>query len=306
MRPRAAWLFVALPVLGVAELGLALNDRGSAPRPEAYDALEPALAELYEDGDLVVVAPRWAEPHARRALGDRYFPLAALGRSDEARFERALEISALGERAPELAAFREVSRRSVGPFVVRVLSNPAPERVVFDFVEHLEPAWVTVGGTEPETRCAWSQTSRPMTGGLGGHPGFPPRRFECPDGPYLNVSSTVIADQDFLPRRCIWAHPTRRGARTLRFNGVPLGQRIVGHSGMYWMIERPRAGAPVDLELRVDGELIGVERHSDGEGWKRFSFELGEHAGKASANVELSVRSEDYRDRHFCFQADTR
>ena len=34
--------------------------------------------------------------------------------------------------------------------------------------------------------------------------------------------------------------------------GVPLGERIEGHGGMYWVTERPLTGAPVDLEVRVD------------------------------------------------------
>lgn len=306
MKPRARWLYVLLPIAGAVELGMSIAERSPEPAPEDYGALEGALESVYHDGDLVVVAPRWAEPHVRHAAGDRYFPLSALGRSDVERFSRAIEVSADGERSQELSAFREVERRDVGPFVVRVLDNPAPERVVFDFVEGLGPRFASAEGTDPKTRCTWNERAEIMTGGLGGHPGFPRARFDCPESPYLNVSVTVIADETFLPRRCIWAHPTQRGARVIRFSGVPLGERIVGHSGMYWMIEREKKGAPVDLTVRVDGREIGRTQHLDGQGWERFEMPLGEDAHKPSATVELVVSSPNYRDRHFCFQADTR
>lgn len=300
------WLYALLPLAGLVELVLAVVDHTGGATSEEYAQLEPALADVALDRDVVVVSPRWAEPHVRRALGDRYFPLDALARSDIRVFERAIEISAYGETSEELEGFRETSRKDVGPFVVRTLENPRYEPVVFDFVAGLEPRWASAGGTDPQTSCSWNERARLMTGGLGGHPTFPRRRFECPESPYLNVSVTVVADQEFMPRRCIWAHPPLSGERVVRFSGVPLGEKIVGHAGMYWMIERARIGAPVDMVVRVDGEVVGTVTHADGEGWKRFELPLGAHARKDKATVEFGVSSVDYRDRHFCFQADTR
>ncbi|MFO0551817.1 MAG: hypothetical protein U0271_25750 [Polyangiaceae bacterium] len=304
-------LLCALPAVALFELGAGCWSRSRAPEPADYALLEPAMAELYKPGDLVVVAPRWAEPYARASVPDaRVFTLETLGRSDAGTYARAIEISALGAHAPELSQFREVERRSVGPFELRVLENPAPEHVLFDFVENLEPRWASAFGTTGGpggggTRCTWSERARPAAGGLGGHPGFPARRFVCPEGFYLNVSATVIADEEFLPRRCIYAHPTEQGERVVRFDKVPLGDKIVGHAGLYWMIERAQLGAPIRLEVRVDGDVVGALIHTDGEGWRRFEFPLGGHAG-AEASVEFAVSSTDYRDRHFCFQADTR
>lgn len=303
--PRA-WLYGVLPLVGVIELGLGLRTRTAAPTTAQYEALEPAVAAMFQEGDLVVVAPRWAEPHVRRALGDRFFPLEALARSDERRFRRAVEISALGERSPALASFRETERRTVGELELRVLENPRFEPLTFDFVAGMERRWASAYSSHPRAECAWTDRGKPMTGGLGGHPAFPPVRLECPESPYLNVSRTVIADQDFLPRRCIWAHPPATGERIVRFSGVPLGQRIVGHGGMYWIIERERRGARVDLEVRVDGEPIGRLQHQDGEGWKGFDLPLGAHAHAPRATVEFAVSSPDFVDRHFCFQADSR
>jgi hypothetical protein len=218
MRLRAAWLYALLPIAAVAELAAGVRGRSVAPDDAAYDALVPVVSQLHREGDLVVVAPRWAEPHVRRALGDDFFPLAAVARSDSARFSRAIEISVLGENAPDVAGFREVERREAGDIRVRVLENTASEPVVFDFVENLGPRYASAFGTDPEVRCTWSEKARVASGGLGGTPTFPAKRFVCQDDFYLNVSATIIADEKFLPRRCIYAHPTPTGARVVRFD----------------------------------------------------------------------------------------
>jgi hypothetical protein len=75
---------------------------------------------------------------------------------------------------------------------------------------------------------------------------------------------------------------------------------------MYWVVERERAGAPVQIELRVDGERVGAATHRDGDGWAKFEIPLGGHAGKDAAEVEIAISSPDNRHRHFCFEADTR
>ncbi len=302
---RAGLLGLLLPALGLAEACAAFALAHRAPAERDWAALGPAVDRVRRPGDLVVVSPRWAEPHARRALGDDAFPLVAVARSGSETFGRAIEVSVLGARAPELEAFREIAATRVGPFTIRELSNPAPERVLFDFVAALGPEHATVP-TADGGACKWTERGRVRTGGLGGHPAFPRARFECPEGPYFHVAETIIADQDFLPRRCIWAHPPESGERVIRYAGVSLGERIVGHLGMYWMIERDGAGAPVTLTVRVAGEPIGSVRHEDGEGWKRFELSTEGHRGAEAATVELVVTTDDYTHRHVCLQAEAR
>jgi hypothetical protein len=304
--PSASWLALLLPALGIAELVAAFALTHRAPSEREWASLEAAVSRAHKDGDLVVVAPRWAEPHARHALGDRYFPLPKLARASSETLDRAVEVSLFGERTPDLASFREVSVSRLGPFVVRELDNPSAPRVLFDFVDHLGPERASAAGTDPATECRWTERARLATGGLGGHPTFPRARFECPEGPFFNVSVTVIADERFLPRRCIWAHPPASGARVVRFEGVPLGDRIVIRAGMYWVIERDGEGAPVMLAVRVGGEEVGRTVHEDGEGWERTEIDLGGHARAAAATVEFEVSTADATHRHFCFAADTR
>ena len=77
-RLRLLWLLV--PALGLVELGLHVVFAHRAPSVEAWRALAgPALA-LKHAGEPVVVAPEWAEPLARWALGDRLFPLGELAK----------------------------------------------------------------------------------------------------------------------------------------------------------------------------------------------------------------------------------
>ena len=121
---------------------------------------------------------------------------------------------------------------------------------------------------------------------------FPSERFECPGGPYFNVGVTVIADEEFRPRRCLWSHPPARAGRSSPAStSVPLGRTIHGHSGMYWIVEREKKGAPITLTVRVDGDTVGTAVHRDGDGWAGFSFDLGAHAGASAADVEFAVSS---------------
>lgn len=304
--PLLRFAFVAAPILGLVELGAHLYVSRRPPAFDAWLGIHDTVAAMKQPGDVVVVAPSWADPLARRALGDDLMPVRDVARSDVARYTGAIEVSILGERADEIAEFSEVERRELGKFTLRRLENPAPAAVAFDFTDHARPPFADVRGTEPAVACSWNPTAKIAAGGLGGHPTFPRERFECPGGVFFNVGVTVIADERFRPRRCIWSHPFARGEIVTRFRGVPLGKVIQGHHGMYWIVERPRKGAPVTLTVRVDGEVVGKTAHADGDGWSHFELPLGAHAGKSSAEVEFAVSSRNYRDRHFCFEADTR
>lgn len=300
------WALLAIPLVGLIELAAQRWATTRAPSFEAWPAIEAPVRALKQAGDLVVIAPAWADPMARRALGDELMPMRDVARPDETRYAHAIEVSILGERAPELAGWREESRRDEGKFLIRRLENPAPQVVLYDFVDHARPGEADVRGTDPPLECAWNPRAQVLAGGLGGHPTFPPERFECPAGVFFFVGVTVIADEEFRPRRCLWSHPLARGEIVTRFHDVPLGHVIRGHGGISWMTERELRGAPVTLTIRVDGDAIGSFTHRDGDGWRGFEMPLGAHAGARARDVELAVTTTNYKDRHFCFEADTR
>lgn len=299
-------LLLVVPLVGLVELGLHFWFAKRPPTFEEWGAVGDVVPTFAPASAPIVVAPRWAEPLARKALGDDRMPLAHVARSDTSRFERAVEVSILGERAPELAGWIEERSVSHGKFHYRLLRNPKHRPVITDFVERARPPTAEAFLTEPAEPCRWNAHARPMSGGLGGNPTFPAERFECAGGPFISVGVTVIADEQFVARRCLWSHPPRVGEIVTRFRSVPLGATIEGHSGMYWMIERERKGAPVTIAVRVDGDEIGKIEHHDGEGWAGFELPLGAHANKAAATVEFGVSSRNYQHRHFCFEATSR
>lgn len=304
IRAAAPWLLASL---GLAELlGQAWASQ-RAPDGLDWQGLEPAVVARVRAGkELVVVAPAWAQPQARQALGQALMPLSHIARPDESGFARALEISVLGQRAEALRGWVEESRERVGPFLLRQLTNPRPVPATYDFVDNLGPSAATVvtrgrsGRIEP---CPHTRTAKVENGDLHGHPTFPRERFRCPGaGRWFFVGTTVIEDQAYRPRRCIWAHPSKYGPLTLRFPAVALGQRIVGHAGLPYFFERERRGAPVTLEVRVGGRRVGSVVHRDGEGWKRFEFSTPRSIA-SPAIVEFQVSTPKAWRREFCFEA---
>jgi hypothetical protein len=303
---RFLWLLV--PVLGLIELVAHYAFAHRAPTQEEWLGVRESVAALRQNGELVVVAPRWADPLARRAFGESLMPLRDVARPDETGYPRALEVSALGARAPELVDWRVIEERTSGSFRLRLLENPTPVRVQFDFVEALGPERVKVfERVSAQTReCPFNPQARRDTGYLGGPPAFPGRRFTCSGGDWFFVGATVIDDPEYRPRRCIWAQPVPNGATLVRFAQVPLGAKIRGHAGVPWLILRDARGAPIELEVRVAGRSIGTHVYREDHRFEPFEFGTGGHAGKV-ADVEFEIRSSvGGGERQFCFHADTR
>ncbi len=304
---KGAHWWLLFPALGLLELGAHPLFADRAPSAERWQALRPEVARRHRPGDLVVIAPHWAEPLGRAAFGEALMPLEAVARADASTFRRAVEVSILGHSSPELDGWRLVEQTEHAGFRLRELENPAPASPSFVFVDAIEPGRATVftataEGLEP---CRFSPRARPLTGGLGGPPAFPRRRFGCGGAAVDFVGVTVIDDENYRPRRCIWAHPPAEGERLIRFEDVPLARVIRGYAGLPWLIMRDGMGTPVTLEVRVDGAPVGRVEHRDEAGWERFELDLGRFAG-GRRRVEFAVRSERPEHRHFCFYADTR
>jgi hypothetical protein len=233
--------------------------------------------------------------------------LRDVARPDESGYARAVELDILGARAPELSTWNSVREEKQGHFTLRVLDNPSPQHVIYDFVDHVDPGALDVaegrgGATRP---CTWRTDAPLSAGGLGGNPTFPSHRFTCPAGEWFFVGVTVIDDNhEYRPRRCIWSQPPSDGPMRIHYRNVPLGAVIRGYGALPWLIFRDGVGSPVELEVKVDGTSIGTFVHHDTDGWSGFSFPTG-HAGETH-DVEFDVSSRNIKDRHFCFQADTR
>lgn len=297
-----------MPALGLTELGLQLYFSGRAPEPADWVELRPVVERMAADHPLIVVAPAWAEPNARYALGDELMPLAHVARPDESGFAEALELGSVGASSPALEGWTPGAEERHGAFRLRRYQNPRFEPVLFDFVAQIEAgaARVSTASAQGPKACPFTTSARVSNGDLHGHPTYPARRHACPGGgDWFFVGATVIEDQAYRPRRCAWAHPSDAGALTLRFEDVPLGKSIRGHGGLSYWFERESRGAPIHLRASVDGEPIGDYRHEDGEGWKAFEFSTEARAGQRAA-VEFAISSRRAWRREFCFEASVR
>jgi len=299
-RLRLLWLLV--PALGLLELGLHVVLSHRAPSVEAWRALAgPALA-LKRAGEPVVVAPEWAEPLARLTLGDRLFPLGELARADDRSVPRVLELAELGARAPAFATWRVVSERRVGPFELRVLENPSPLRVRYRFIDHVRPGELSVALVRDgaERACEHTDHARATAGGLHGQVAAPRERFQCPGSAELYVGVTVIDDQDYRPRRCIWAHPPAEGTLRLRFSAVPLGTKLHGFAGLSYFLFRDGVGPPITLTASSGTTEFGSASHRDETGWSGFELSTAALSGQ-SADVVFEIQAAGNFRRDYCF-----
>ncbi len=306
-RNKAKYLPLAVPLFAVCELGAHVYFSRRAPNEAQWASVRPLVASWYKPGDVVVVAPYWAEPMARWKFGEQLMPLADVARPDPTRYAEAIEVSAMGKRSPELEGWRLVRETKQGPFTVRALANPAPSSIRYVFVDHVTPesmeANIEKGATK--TPCAFTTTATIEGGGLGGPPIYPATRFACAGQPsHVFVGVTIIDDQYQHPRRCIWAHPPGEGELVARFHRVPLGSLLHGHAGMGWIPDRDRTTPPFTIRVLAGTTEVGQVVHQPGEFWKPFDLALGSLAG-SSADVEFRVSAEQ-GGTHVCFEADSR
>ena len=305
---KVRYLALFVPFFGLFELGAHVYFSRRAPTTEAWSAVRPFVASAYRPENVVVVAPYWAEPMARLAFGDELMPLRDVARPDITRYPEALEVSIMGQRAPELDGWKVLREERHGKFTLRAVQNPSPPRVTYDFTDHVDPAAAAV---RVEKRigtidCGFTTNATIESGGLGGAPVYPAARFACPgEANHVFVGVTIIDDEKMHPRRCIWSHPPGTdGELVTRFRDVPLGHQIHGHAGAGWHIGRDGNDPPFTVRVMVAGEEVGKVVHQAGDFWKGFDLPLPPAMAERTADVEFRVSA--LGSTHVCFEADSR
>lgn len=303
LRRRLLWL--VLPAAALAELGAHHYFSQSAPTASQWRDLPAAVDALRRPGDLIVVAPPWAEPLARQVLGEQRMPLADLGRMDGAGYAGALEVGLLGERAKEVRHFTQLAVERSGPFLIRRLQNPAPLLALYRFLDNARAPSLRVSELrgDSEQSCLFTRQARSSAGGLGGHATYPRERFRCSGGERFLVGVTVMDDQHYRPKRCLLAHPPDEGALRLEFADVPFGKRIRGGAAFTHLLARDDHGAAVQLSVHVAGRSLPAQAFRPERGFQPFDFVMPPNL-PASGSVRFEVRSASLPARELCFSAE--
>ncbi len=298
-----------LVALAALEIGLDFWQRGRvAPRAD-WDAAAAAVRKEQRSGDLIVTAPRWADPLGRLVLGDR-MTLDDVTRPDGATYARIFELSLRGAHHPDTRGARVVWRRRFGAVTVTRYAR-RPVHVTTDFFRTLPKATVFEerGGRRTAT-CPWRRREA---------------RFDC-HATWKSVRA-VRAEIGYQPRRCVLAHPLEGAARVIEYPPSPLGTRLVVWTGLkgydpryrarraVWEYQRWRAGrlqrktplrpiaaAPIQLSIQVAGARVATVRHSIyDEGWHRHEIRLP--AGRGPRAVRFTITTRYAWAKPFCFYA---
>lgn len=102
---------------------------------------------------------------------------------------------------------------------------------------------------------------------------------------------------------CIWAHPVDGKALKVVFPGVLLGRAISGNHGLTdGAVDGHPGGAPVSLEIAINGEVVKRLSRPQQKGWVGFRLDTPRWEGK-KASLSLSITTERAGGRHYCFDA---
>jgi hypothetical protein len=304
----AKYLWLGIPLLGLLELGASLHFSKRFPQLDEWRALAAEVGALKQATDLIVIAPEWAEPLARNAFGDALLPIADVARPDEASYRRAIEVAALGNVNPLLAGWPVIAEKQFGKFALRTRTNPAFKPPLFVLTDHATPPdlTVTVRSASGETSaCRYGTRPPSSASGLLARPAVPRQRFACGPSEADFVGTTIIDDQAYRPRRCLWANPSPGGMLSLNFAHVPLGDQLYGYVGFSFFRFRDHGWPPVSVAYAIDGAPLGRHSHLPESGWQPFQLSTTQFRGKSS-EVRLEIVGADSRELELCFYAATR
>ncbi|MBK9030421.1 MAG: hypothetical protein IPL61_03620 [Myxococcales bacterium] len=218
---------LALVVVAAWSARRVVGAGAGVPDDAAWAAAAAEVRAAHQVGELIVIAPGWAEPVGYLHLGD-LVPVEMAGRLDAARYPAIWELSIRGARAPETRGLHAASTRTFGGVTVRRFRQAA-RTVVTDFAPLIGTA--TVAGKRAR-------------------------------GPEL-----VLAEVGFAPHRCAQVVPTPDGAVTMTFADVALGTELAFGVGLADVFTRRDVRDPAELAVAVDGFELARVRVGVDDGW---------------------------------------
>jgi hypothetical protein len=272
----ATWFWARLP--------------GRLPSDHDYRRANEAIAARARPGDVIVLAPAWAE-RGRAFLtaapveagydlardehpGAKRLWLVAL--TEAPRFDLEAARGALAARGPSVEVLK------IGALWLELFDAPGSE-VSFSLTESLASAVVSNAGDRGET-CRHD--------GAGRH--------QCSHADWNHVQAGWH-EVDERPLRCVWAHPVDEGPLEVRFEDVPLRGTLHVRAAMTDAAASFVRGAPVTLAVRADEAPIGRLVVENRPGVQRARLKL-EGLPERGA-VTFSVSTPASALRHFCFDA---
>ncbi|HYQ03873.1 MAG TPA: hypothetical protein VER96_34600 [Polyangiaceae bacterium] len=304
----AKYLWLAIPLLGLGELGASVYFSKRFPEVDEWRALSSEVRALKRDGDLIAIAPEWAEPVARSAFTDSLMPIADVARPDEAGYARAIEVAALGNENSLLAHWPVIAEHEFGKFTLRTRSNPSFKPPRYVLTEHAVPPELSVSQRGPDgelSSCRYGARPASSSSGLLARPAFPRQRFACGPAEGNFVGTTIIEDQQDRARRCLWANPAPGELLVLSFENVPIGEQLYGYIGFPYFRFRDHGWPKVSLSFAIDGTPVGTHDHLPESGWQPFRLSTAQFQG-STRKVELEIFGADSRELELCFYAATR
>ncbi len=317
---RSYW-FIFLALAGTIELCAHYAQTRGAVTEAEWAAAREALEPMVEPSDLVLMAPAWADPLARKYFGEAIFNLDRIAFSDVSAFPRAIEISMRGQKRAELSAFKLRQEIKSGPFTLSVLENPSYEKRLDQVLAHVGTAnmhLMRLDNAAPgapiqriENDCPFV-TRAIQSGGLGFGAPHPAKHYECPKGGLAGIS--ILTDLDYNPRHCLLIFPPGGKSKIqIRLDAFHFGKKLHGSHGVYVHSERLLKFEPITLAISSNQAPLGKISHIDGEGWKGFQIETAALEGQTaelSLEIEsptgLSTGGYDGAWRQYCFVLDAR
>jgi hypothetical protein len=284
----------ALLLAGVAlvTLWLQLREVDQAPSDAEWNQARDIIRAEWGDNDVIRVAPNWADG-ARVGLYDYTFNIASEAEDEELyRYDR-LWLLADREHYPEALAslpehYEVVEEWQPNSRVrLALVDISAPERVLFDVVDHVDQAVVTKDFGDRQEPCDnWRNES-----------------WYCgPVNHWLYVRSTVD-EMDGSLRRCVYATPMPDAALRISWDDVEMGREIAGNVGTTMTAIRAERGSPVEFRIEIDGQQ--VHRMFVGK-WDPtflpFRVDTAERAGEHH-RLSFVIWATEFWDRWLCFRA---
>jgi len=315
-RRKILWLSAASLVVLIAIIETAATWLFAGPpaKKADWENASKYLRRSFKKGDLLLFAPTWIGPTGRMHMGD-LLDIHQMARPDEAPFSRIWVVGLDGETRVETKKARLVSQNSFGNIQVSLFEKKT-DLPLFDFYENLSKAQVRVLREDGsvEERCPF-QPAR--------------HRHQCNAG-WNNVRQK-IAEVDYSPRKCIYAHPVDGKILEIKYPKVKLGKRLVIYTGIDGYDSRykarqavyhtknpkkrkgggrqdpraPRSLVDVTMEVKIGNEKIMSVTHPIDDKWRRHVLDSSQKIGEETP-VSFKVFTRWPYAKVFCFHAQTR